>query len=41
MEAMHDIGAIDKQTTPHFDEACPTPVRAMALEEIKAIRERE
>lgn len=41
MEALHDVGTIDKQTMRHFDDACLTPVRAMAPEEIKAIRERE
>ncbi len=41
MEALHDVGAIDKQTMRHFDDACLTPIRAMSPEEIKAIRERE
>jgi putative transcriptional regulator len=41
MEALHDVGVIDKQTMRHFDDACLTPVRPMAPEEIKAIRERE
>jgi len=35
------LARFDKQTMRHFDEACLTPVRAMAPEEIKAIRERE
>jgi putative transcriptional regulator len=41
MEALHEIGAIDKQTMREFDEACLTPVHALAPEEIKAIRVRE
>ncbi len=41
MEALHDAGAIDKQTMRHFDDACLTPIRPMQPAEIKAIRERE
>ena len=41
MEALHDVGAIDKQTMRRFDDACLTPVRPLKPEEIKAIRERE
>lgn len=41
MEALHEIGAIDKQTMREFDEACLTPVRVLAPEEIKEIRLRE
>ncbi|MGF6226273.1 putative transcriptional regulator [Inquilinus ginsengisoli] len=41
MEALHEVGAIDKQTMREFDETCLTPVRALAPEEIRAIRERE
>ena len=41
MEALHDVGAINKRTMRHFDEACLTPVRELKPEEIKAIRERE
>jgi putative transcriptional regulator len=41
MEALHEIGAIDKQTMREFDEACLTPVHVLAPEEIKAIRVRE
>jgi len=29
MAALHDAGAIDKQTMRHFDEACLTPVRPL------------
>ncbi len=39
--ALHDIGAIDKQTMRRFDVACLTPIRPLKPEEIKAIRERE
>ena len=41
MEALHDIGAIDKYTMRHFDEACLTPVRHLTAEEIRSIREKE
>ena len=41
MEALHTVGAIDKQTMRHFDEACLTPIRPLKPEEIKAIREKE
>ena len=41
MEALHDVGAIDKRTMRRFDAACLTPVRPLTPQEIKAIRERE
>ena len=41
MEALHDVGASDKQTMRRFDEACLTPIRPLTPEDIKAIRERE
>ncbi len=41
MEALHDVGAINKQTMRGFDQACLTPVRPLSPKEIKAIRERE
>ena len=41
MEALHSAGAIDKQTLRQFDEACPTPIRPLKPEEIKAIRDQE
>lgn len=41
MEALHEAGAIDKQTMRQFDEACLTPVRPLTADEIKQIRERE
>ncbi len=41
MEALHEVGAIDKQTLREFDEACLTPVRSLSPEQIKSIRSRE
>lgn len=41
MEALHEIGAIDKQTMREFDDACLTPVRPISPEEIRLIRLRE
>jgi len=41
MEALHNIGAIDKRTMRRFDEACLTPVSPLSAAQIKAIRERE
>lgn len=41
MEALHDAGAVDKQTMREFDAACLTPVIPLAPEQIRAIRERE
>lgn len=41
MEALHDIGAVDKMTMRAFDDDCLTPVRSLAPEEIRALRERE
>jgi putative transcriptional regulator len=41
MEDLHDGGVTDKQTMRRFDDACPTPIRPLKPEEIKAIRERE
>ena len=41
MEALRDVGAIDKQTMREFDDACMTPVQALAPEDIRAIRECE
>ncbi|NYZ77354.1 DNA-binding transcriptional regulator [Candidatus Micrarchaeota archaeon] len=41
MDALHEVGAIDKQTMREFDEACLTPVRVLSPEEIKTIRLRE
>ena len=41
MEALHKVGAIDKQTMRDFDETCLTPVKTLSPEEIRALRERE
>jgi putative transcriptional regulator len=41
MEAVHEVGAVDKQTMRCFDNACLTPIRPLKPKEIKAIRERE
>jgi putative transcriptional regulator len=29
MEALHDVGAIDKHTMRRFDDACLTPIRQL------------
>jgi putative transcriptional regulator len=41
MEALHEIGAVDKKTMREFDMACLTPVSILSPEEIKNIRMRE
>ena len=41
MEALHEVGAIDKQTMRDFDAACLTPVQTLSATEIKALRTRE
>jgi putative transcriptional regulator len=41
MEALHEVGAIDKQTLREFDESCLTPVLPMPPERIRALRERD
>ena len=41
MEALHEVGAIGKQTMREFDEACLTPVEPLSPEAIRALRERE
>jgi putative transcriptional regulator len=41
MDALHEVGVIDKQTMREFDEACLTTVRVLSPEEIKTIRLRE
>ena len=40
-EGLHAAGVMDKQTMRKFDEACLTPVRPLAPEEIRALRQRE
>jgi len=41
MEALHAVGAIDKQTMRRFDDGCLTPIRPLTPRQIKAIREKE
>lgn len=41
MEALHEIGAVDKQTMREFDDACLTLVQALSPQEIRELRERE
>lgn len=41
MDAIHQIGAIDKKTMREFDASCLEPVATMEPVEIKALRERE
>lgn len=41
MEALHDVGAINKRTMREFDEACLTPLHPLTPEEIRLIRVRE
>lgn len=41
MEALHEVGAIDKQTLREFDATCLTPVLPMSPDRIRALRERE
>lgn len=41
MEALQEVGAVDKQTMREFDEACLAPVRVLSPDEIKSIRLRE
>ena len=41
MEALHDIGAVDKQTMREFDDACLTPVEVLSGDEILLLRRRE
>ena len=40
-EGLHAAGVMDKRTMRKFDEACLTPVRPLAPEEIRSLRERE
>ena len=41
MEALQEIGAINKQTMRKFDDACLTPVKPLSPKAIRALRERE
>ena len=37
---LHRIGLVDKSTMREFDALCLTPVKPMAPEEIRALRDR-
>lgn len=41
MEALHDVGAISKQTLREFDDACLTPIETLSPEAIRELRMRE
>ena len=41
MEALYEVGAVDKQTMREFDESCLTPTQPLSPEAIRALRERE
>ena len=38
MEALHEVGAIEKRTMREFDESCLTAVQVLSPEEIKSLR---
>lgn len=41
MEALHEAGAVTKQTMREFDAACLTPVEELSPEDIRQLRQRE
>jgi len=41
MAALHDVGAIDKQTMREFDEVCLTPIEVLSADDIRLLRMRE
>ncbi|MDG6832310.1 DNA-binding transcriptional regulator [Glaesserella parasuis] len=41
MSDLHDIGLVDKTTMQSFDKRCLTPVKTLAPNEIREIREKE
>lgn len=41
MEALQEVGAVDKKTMRDFDEACLIAVETIPPEAIRALRERE
>lgn len=41
MEALHEVGAISKQTLREFDDACLTPIEPLSPEAIRELRLRE
>ena len=40
-EALHRVGAVDKQTMKEFDDACLEPVKVFSADEIRILRTRE
>ncbi|WP_262499966.1 helix-turn-helix domain-containing protein [Photorhabdus heterorhabditis] len=41
MEALSEIGGVNKQIMREFDAACLTPIESLSPEEIRFLRERE
>lgn len=41
MEALHEVGALDKHTMRDFDASCLTPVEVLLPQQIRELRERE
>ncbi len=41
MEALQQIGAIDKTTMRNFDQTCLEPAPELSLEEMRALRQHE
>ncbi|WP_386082442.1 helix-turn-helix domain-containing protein [Vreelandella sp. F11] len=41
MEALHEVGAVDKKTMRTFDDTCLTNAQPIPPEAIRALRERE
>jgi len=41
MAALHDVGAIDKQTMREFDAVCLTPIEVLSADDIRLLRMRE
>ncbi len=40
MEALHEIGAVDKQTMREFDDACLLPIQILSPDEIRELPQR-
>ncbi|MGP9655943.1 helix-turn-helix domain-containing protein [Halomonas sp. AOP35-4E-18] len=41
MEALHEVGAINKRTMRDFDDSCLTPLASLSPDEIRSLREHE
>jgi putative transcriptional regulator len=41
MQALRDVGAINRQTMREFDESCLTPIEPFSADEIRELRLRE